>query len=142
MEILYAWRGVPDFDVDLALSVAWLHDILEDTEVSAEALRQGFGDRVLICVRALTKDETVPMEERIADVLRRLPGVPREAGLVKMADRITNLQPPPSFWTAEKCREYCREAEQIFTALRSQHPVLRERLSRKIEDYRQFCGEN
>jgi len=39
--------------------------------------------------------------------------------MVKLADRITNLQPPPSHWTAEMTERYKEGAELIYKELAS-----------------------
>lgn len=135
METLAAWHELPDFDIDLALQVAWLHDTLEDTTATEDALRAGFGDTVLDCVRALTKDESLPHEARIPDVLVRLASVPREASIVKLADRATNLQKPPPSWTGVKRAQYLGEAKVILRASGDAHRILEARLERRIEEY-------
>jgi len=46
-------------------------------------------------VSALSKDEAVPKEKELEDSLHRIREQPAEILMVKLADRITNLQPPP-----------------------------------------------
>lgn len=59
----------------------------------------------------MTKDQTVGADQtdkwerkklQMQDSLRRIKSQPREVWMVKMADRITNLQPPPGHWSEEK----------------------------------------
>jgi hypothetical protein len=52
-----------------------------------------------------------------------------------MADRITNLQPPPSHWTSEKKSVYLSEALEIHNALNSASQYLGWRLFEKIKVY-------
>ena len=59
--------------------------------------------------------------------------------MVKLADRITNLQTPPSYWTTEKIIEYRQEAIEIHTALKEASPFLALRLAQKIENYQRGC---
>jgi len=47
---------------------------------------------------ALTKNENLPKEQQISDSLTRIKKRSFEAWAVKLADRITNLQIPPSVW--------------------------------------------
>ncbi len=138
METLAAWHEMPDFDIDLALQVAWLHDTLEDTAATEDAIRADFGDAVLDCVRALTKDESLPHEKRMPDVLERLASVLREASIVKLADRVTNLQKPPSSWTKAKRAQYLEEARTIRDSIGGMHPILGSRLDLRIEQYAQY----
>ena len=94
-----------------------------------------FGPKVLDGVQALTKNASLPKSEAMADSLARIRSQPREVWAVKLADRITNLQPPPTHWTPEKIASYRNEAKIIHRALHDGHPFLGERLARKIEDY-------
>ena len=59
--------------------------------------------------------------------------------MVKMADRITNLQPPPKGWSKEKIVEYHNEAKMIYESMRGADTMLAERLKKKIIDYEVFC---
>jgi (p)ppGpp synthase/HD superfamily hydrolase len=55
--------------------------------------------------------------------------------MVKLADRITNLQPPPSHWTPERITSYREEAVEILQTLKDASPHLAARLEEKIERY-------
>lgn len=132
-EVLRAADGT--FDVNLAMQCAVLHDCVEDAGVSAERLRAEFGEAVAAGVQALTKDDAVPKPERMADSLRRIRLQPREVWLVKLADRITNLEPAPADWTVEKRAKYRGEAQQIHDALGEAHAGLAARIRQKIAEY-------
>lgn len=135
MEIL----ALPEAD-DLSVACALLHDCLEDTETSEQQLRDEFGNAVAGGVKALTKDGSLPKKERMRDSLGRLGEQPKQVQMVKLADRITNLQKPPESWSVEKCRAYQQEAIEILKALGDAHPALHSRLEQKIADYSQWCG--
>ena len=134
-ETLLACTADPALDADLALACAWLHDSIEDTETTYEKLAETFGESVADGVRALTKDEALPKTERMTDSLDRIRRQPREVWVVKLADRITNLQPPPPHWPVAKRRAYRDEARVILERLGEGSRVLSERLGKKIEDY-------
>ncbi len=135
MEILAAHQHQPFGDPELAISCALLHDTLEDTETKAEAIEAVFGLRVTAGVRALTKDASLPKDRKMQDSLERIQQQPFEIWAVKLADRITNLQTPPSKWTPEKIAGYREEARAIHAALASGHAFLGARLKRKIDAY-------
>lgn len=135
---LLAAASVESFDVELAVVCALLHDTLEDTEVQADELEAQFGARVLAGVAALTKNGELPKPQRMTDSLTRIVAQPAEIAMVKLADRITNLQPPPAHWTREKCGVYREEARQILDALGFASPFLSQRLRDKIESYAAF----
>jgi guanosine-3',5'-bis(diphosphate) 3'-pyrophosphohydrolase len=139
-EVLVAGEGEPAAAVDLALACALLHDTVEDAGVPVEVLRRNFGDAVAAGVSALSKDESLPKGERMADSLRRIQAQPRPVWWVKLADRITNLEPPPPGWALEKRRAYLAEARTIHQALASSSAALGRRLELKIAEYRVHCA--
>jgi (p)ppGpp synthase/HD superfamily hydrolase len=120
---------------DLAVSCALLHDVVEDTDTSIEDIAERFGTRVAMGVAALTKDPAAPEAHRMTDSLRRIREQPREVWIVKLGDRITNLQPPPAYWNDEKRRAYRMEARVIHAALGEASPYLAARMAEKIEAY-------
>ena len=122
-------------DPALAIPVGVLHDVLEDTATTLAAVQTAFGDRVLAGVLALSKDGSLPKEQRMADSLRRIREAPREVWVVKLADRTANLLPPPKDWTAEKAAKYRDEAGQILAALGEASPYLAARLADRIARY-------
>jgi len=58
--------------------------------------------------------------------------------MVKLCDRITNLQPPPSYWDKAKISTYKLEAVAILDALGESSAYLASRLSSKIKQYEKF----
>jgi (p)ppGpp synthase/HD superfamily hydrolase len=128
--------GQPVAQPDLAIQVALLHDVVEDTSVSLEQLRGRFGDAIADGVAALSKNFLVgDKRAQMRDSLARIQAQPAEVWMVKLADRITNLQPPPHFWTREKIRAYRAEAGEIHAQLGSACEVLGPRLLAKIAAY-------
>ena len=88
-----------------------------------------------MAVLALSKDEELPKDKQISDSLARIKKLPKEVWAVKLADRITNLQPPPAEWTTEKNSQYAEDARFILDELREGNPYLAERLDAKISEY-------
>jgi (p)ppGpp synthase/HD superfamily hydrolase len=135
LEVMTALIGEDALDGDLALTCALLHDVLEDASVRYEEIAAAFGPTVADGVAALSKDQRLPKDERLRDSLARIRRQPREVWLVKLGDRITNLQPPPPHWTAEKTLQYRAEAEEILAALGTASRHLAARLRAKIDGY-------
>ena len=79
----------------LAIQCALLHDVLEDTETDADQLQAEFGLEVTQGVMALTKDFNLTKSAQMPDSLHRIRQQPLEVWMVKLADRISNLQRPP-----------------------------------------------
>ncbi|MDR1498357.1 MAG: HD domain-containing protein [Puniceicoccales bacterium] len=135
MEIFFAASYTPGFNLLLAMRAALLHDVLEDTQTTQMELVEKFGDATAAGVKALTKDAALPKELQMVDSLRRIKEQPVEIWAVKLADRITNLQEPPSVWSAEKISRYKDEAIFIYETLCAGNAFLAERLKTEIKKY-------
>lgn len=120
---------------DVAVQGALLHDILEDTPMTAAELVAEVGPEVTAVVQSLSKDPSLPKPEQMPDSLRRIAAQPVEASLIKLADRITNLAPPPAYWKREKCAAYRAEAERILEELGAASPFLAARMRERIAAY-------
>jgi (p)ppGpp synthase/HD superfamily hydrolase len=120
---------------DLAVQCALLHDTIEDTHVTSYDISLLFGPDVAAGVNALTKNKSLAKEVQIRDSIIRIQKMPCEIAMVKLADRITNLQPPPAHWDKDKIRHYRRDAEIILEHLGSASPYLAERMKFKLAGY-------
>ncbi len=92
VQILVEGAGVTRPDV---LVAAVLHDVVEDTPCTPADVAGEFGPRVAELVGWVTIPGTAPGEDRRAAReahLRRLRDAPRDARLVKLADRMSNVQ--------------------------------------------------
>lgn len=117
MEILIASYNTNRFDTNFAVQVALLHDIIEDTETTFNELESNFGQAIAEVVLTLTKNKDLPKEQQIQDSLNRIKVLQPEVWAVKLADRITNLQPPPAYWNSEKRKNYLDQAKLILKEL-------------------------
>ena len=121
---------------DLAVQCAILHDVLEDTPIAVDNVEALFGPQVTAGVLALTKDKSLPTKEaQMVDSLTRIQKQPHAVWCVKMADRISNLRPPPPHWSVAKALAYQAEAQMIYDSLHEANDYLAERLADKIEHY-------
>lgn len=139
MEVMIGLHAEPGLDHDLAIQCAWLHDTLEDTKVTAAELDLEFGSGVTAGVQALTKDQSLPRSESMTDSLARIKKQPAEVWMVKMADRIANLGPPPEHWGRQKALAYRDEAILIHRELTMASSCLATRLERKIAIFHRTC---
>ena len=136
MELMRALAVEPTAQPDLPIVCAILHDVIEDTSVTYEQVADAFGEAIAQGVQALTKNETLPTKaEQMDDSLARIKQQPREVWMVKLADRISNLGPPPSHWAPEKIGFYREEALKIHRELGEASGVLGDRLLARINAY-------
>lgn len=143
--VMVAWEVIsmidhfPEEDPKLLIQAALLHDVLEDTNTTRGELREEFGEQLEEIVFLLSK-RVIDEDYEIADdgYLNRLSKSPKAAQIIKMADRISNLRPPPVDWSKEKIRDYLKEAQKILHRLGSANQAMANRLNQKIEQYAQF----
>ena len=126
---------ITDANAGMLIPLALLHDTIEDTKVTHTDLVREFGQSVADGVAALSKDPELPKEQRMPDSLRRIQVQPRPVWMVKMADRIVNMSPPPTFWSDRKVAAYKEEARLILAELRSADEYLAKILEDKIRKY-------
>lgn len=135
MEVMVAHQNTNDFDLDLAITVALLHDVIEDTHISYQEIAATFNQKVADCVVSLTKDQNLVKSEQMEDSLSRILRTYKEAAIVKLADRITNLQPPPNNWEVKKNRNYFKQAQTIAVKLRGINSYLDSRMEFMLTEY-------
>jgi guanosine-3',5'-bis(diphosphate) 3'-pyrophosphohydrolase len=144
MEIINACEksSLDETKANLAISCALLHDVIEDTDITYDELYMKFGEDIANGVEALTKDTTLSSKQaQMKDSIERLLTQPYEVQMVKLADRITNLQAPPEHWDNEKIKKYQKEASLILSCLGNSNIYLANRLKEKIEDYKKYITE-
>ena len=90
LEVLVRGAGISDPDV---LRAAVLHDVVEDTPCTLEDVRREFGDRVASLVGWVTIPESDGDKKAAKEAyLTGLRNAPDDAILVKLADRVSNVQ--------------------------------------------------
>ena len=123
--VLWGEGGVHD---PVVIEAALLHDTIEDTETTPAELRKRFGRKVASIVGEVTDDKALPKAERKRLQVEHAPHISREAKLVKLADKISNLRDmaasPPKTWPKSRVREYFDWAKRVVDALRGVHPRL------------------
>jgi len=125
-------------DPDFMLCCAILHDIIEDTPITAEVIKNEFGENICNGVLALTKDKKLYGAKATNDSVYRITFQPKEVWCVKLADRIVNLGTPPARWTKDKIHSYAVEGGVINIALGSASPTLSSRLSSRVEAWKEL----
>jgi (p)ppGpp synthase/HD superfamily hydrolase len=135
VEVLAEGAGILERDL---LVAALLHDVVEDTACSLDEVRARFGPRVAELVDWVTKadppDGGDPAEARLG-YLRRLASAPREAVLVKLADRLSNVQRLDRHPRPEKRRSYYRETVEWVLPLAAGVPFFHEQFDAWREQF-------
>lgn len=125
--------GVTDLPT---LMAAVLHDTIEDTATTAGELEQKFGAEVRDLVLEMTDDKKLPKEERKRLQIVHAPHACHKAKLIKLADKIANLEDllaiPPVGWSVDRKREYCDWSEKVVTHLRGTSEQLEARYDRAL----------
>ena len=113
LEVLVRGAGVTDPDI---LCAAVLHDVVEDTDCTADDVRAAFGPRIAELVGWVTIPEPGPGQDHARvkeDYLRGLRQAPRDAILVKLADRASNAQTLRKLPEARRRAYYAQTVEHI-----------------------------
>jgi (p)ppGpp synthase/HD superfamily hydrolase len=125
LEVLVVGAGVTDPDV---LAAAILHDVIEDTHCTAADIAARFGPRVAELVGWVTIPEPARGEDRWTvkqASLLRLADAPRDAILVKLADRVSNVQTLRNL-TPDRQRAYYAQTVQYILPLTVGEPWFRD----------------
>jgi len=76
------------------LAAAALHDVVEDTDVTLDRLRELFGDRIarLVDTESDNLGSGLEWKERKKDSLRRLESATRDEKIVALSDKLSNMR--------------------------------------------------
>lgn len=116
-EIVAGWKA--DRDTVIA---ALLHDVLEDTDVTKEQMVERFGRHASLLVEGITKfsqadlSPDLPLDRKI-ETLRKLFDVMRldmRSIVIKLADRLHNVQTIDSLPTPERRRRFAIETLTVY----------------------------
>ncbi len=103
-----------NYEDDILIMSAWLHDILEDTALDKVLLSRCFGEEVRTIVELVSnqKDNTITKEENKKETFKRI-STNQNAIIVKLADRISNVEFSLVYGNISKLRKYKKEQALI-----------------------------
>lgn len=111
-----------------AICAALLHDAVEDQGITPAKIASLFGAAVAAMVEEITDDKTLSKEERKRLQIAHAPKLSEEAKIIKLADKISNLNSlassPPVDWTSERRLAYVDWCEKVVAQLRHANPML------------------
>lgn len=107
MRILINEANIKSYDV---LTVAALHDVIEDTECSYDDVKRDFGEYIAGAVKLLSKEKGQSAEEYFENIFKskEYPWV----GTIKLADRIHNLRTYPEIKDVKRSRYKIEETKK------------------------------
>ena len=111
------------------VAAAWLHDTVEDCDVSAAEIALRFGPVVAQIVAEVTDDKdldrTLRKRMQVDNAPKKSPG----GALVKICDKISNIRAvadsPAEDWTLDRQREYLRWSADVVAGLPAAADVAR-----------------
>lgn len=117
--LLSDYAGIQEAKVIVA---ALLHDTVEDTDTTVDDIEEEFGREVRDIVIEVTDDKSLPSTRRKQLQIENAARLSHAARLVKLADKISNLQDilarPPVNWSPERKREYFEWAKAVVDQIR------------------------
>ena len=131
MEILIKEANTREDEV---LTVAALHDILEDTDCTYNELKEKFGQRVADCVQLLTLDweNGQTFEEYAKGIFENQDF--KYARKIKLADRLNNLRSLPKTNNDEKIKRKIEETEKYIVIYDKQAPkILMDKIKAQLD---------
>ena len=128
-------------NLDAIISAALLHDTIEDTDTTHEALQDLFGGLVASLVQELTSDKEKIKQMGKADYLaQKMAAMSSYALVIKLADRLDNVKDIATAKTPEWRERYKAETEKILNYI-EKHRALSGTHRKFIELIRNKLGE-
>lgn len=105
-------------NLDALISAAYLHDTIEDTDTTHEDLKKLFGGLVASLVKELTSDEKeIERLGKTEYMSRKMAGMSSWALVVKLADRLDNVQDIATAKTPAWRQKYKKETESVLSRI-------------------------
>jgi guanosine-3',5'-bis(diphosphate) 3'-pyrophosphohydrolase len=124
-DLLYQKGGVDDVVVIVG---ALLHDTIEDTDTTPAELTVEFGSEISGVVLEVTDDTNLDRATRKQVQIERAAQGSDKAKLIRLADKICNLQDmltqPPASWDLDRKQEYFDWAKRVVDQIRGTNSKL------------------
>lgn len=128
-------------NVDLIVA-ALLHDAIEDQRKTREEIALLFGERAAALVVEATDDKNLPKPERKRLQIETAARKSRDAKLLKLADKTSNLRAlavsPPAHWPEQRRRDYVAWATAVAGGLKG----VSDWLDQQFEEARQVAVQS
>ena len=128
--------------IDALIKAAHLHDTIEDTDTTAEDLEKLFGGLVASLVKELTTDE-IEKEKigKTAYLTKKMSGMSSWALVIKLADRLDNVQDLRVAHTKKWADKYSKQTQDILDGLEkgrklsASHKKIVAAIRKKLDEY-------
>ena len=134
--ILSEIGGIDDEEI---LSAALLHDTIEDTDTTVDEIDREFGSKIRSIIEELTDNKELTYYERKQFQIDHAPNLSKEATLVKIADKISNvtdiIDEKPTDWDDARCKEYIDWAESVINRCPKVNMKLEEHFYNLVNSY-------
>lgn len=128
ISLAHLLSDVGDITDAYVIAAALLHDTVEDTDATIDEIEDVFGNKIMNIVKEVTDDKSLPSPERKRLQIENAAHISHEAKLVKLADKISNLEDmilrPPVKWTLERKREYFDWSKEVIDRIRGTNSKL------------------
>jgi len=128
---------------DVAQAAAYLHDVLEDTDVTPSVLESEFGGLVTEIVLEVTRPAGMTSKAYWRQLLETAPRMSHAARLIKVADAVDNVRDlarVPTIWGPKRVREYVEAKEALIAAIGGPWPILVEQFEEAAADVRAYLS--
>lgn len=126
------------YDADIIIA-ALLHDTIEDTQATFQDIRSRFGDKVEGYVREVTDDKSLSAAKRKKLQIIHAPDKSKGAAIIKMSDKLYNLNnllhDAPIEWTRERIDQYFQWAQSVVDNLPEANKPLKAEVHKVIQEY-------
>lgn len=131
-EVMKILTNEANITSDKVLTVAALHDVIEDTKCTFEDVAKVFGEDIAEAVSLLSRDDGQPFDEYAEKIFtsKKFPWL----GTIKLADRIHNMRTYPETKNYEKIKyKYDETLRAITPYAEKQSPILAQKLDETMD---------
>ncbi len=112
-------RSLPYIDTETALIVAYLHDVVEDTDITIEQVERGYGTRVAEAVEMLTHPHGITNEEYLGYIYPLVNNpIAKLVKICDIEDNLGRIEGLKAIGTPQSLADYSRLRTRYQKALR------------------------